>query len=426
MKKYYLLILSLLIFHFSFSQTSILFIGNSLTNGNSTNIDDPTTGNSIPHDFRSLAIAAGYDVHVEMYAPNGVYIYDDPNNSSNTGHCNRTITENLINSRQWDYVFVQDNVGSYMWGEDYLSANVGNSNVQLLNKIKANNPCTREIFYAAQGFYSGLPSDYWHSGDLDLSYDDNIQATIRSYGNSNYLNGALDEIVAPAGLAWNRYCNDGHSKDDLYYDTAHPTAKGSYLSAAVVFSVIFKIDPTNINWDNGFSDAEYLRQIAYETVFENSHFSETNLDTYTPDINQTENILSVAGNYSSYQWIEEPNQITGATSSTYEIENSGIYSVYVTNSNGCKLKSKALNFDYTTVSNTTLIENSKPLCFFENRKLRIENAENFNLYIYDILGQKISSSYITSNLKMLNFDFLTRGIYIIKLSNTLNPQTKDC
>ncbi len=134
-------------------EISVLFLGNSLTNGNSTNETDPTTGPSIAHHFIEMATSAGFNVHVEMYAPNGVYVYDDPNNSNNPGHVSRTTTENLINSRIWDYVYVQDNSGAYMWAEGYINSDVANANIELCNKIKNNNPSTREIFYADPGIY---------------------------------------------------------------------------------------------------------------------------------------------------------------------------------------------------------------------------------------------------------------------------------
>lgn len=407
-------------------EISILFIGNSLTNGNSTNIDNPTTGNSIAYNFRGLAMAAGFNVHVEMYAPNGVYIYDDPNNASNIGHCNRATTENLINSRQWDYVFVQDNVGSYMWSDGYLSADVGNSNVALHDKIIANNPCTKEIFYSAQGYYDGLPSAYWNSGGLNLTYDNNIEATIRSYRNSVYLNDVGGfEIVTPAGLAWNRYCNDGHSRDDLYYDTAHPTAKGAYLSGAVVFCSVFKMDPTNINWDNGFSDAEYLRQIAYETVMDNTIYTETNLDEFTPELSFNANEISVDNTYNAYQWYLTPEQISGATNQTYTISQTGLYFAEVTDVNGCKLRSKVTNYDYITEIGS--VTDSK-ISIFPNPALNNINLSgieiNSLISITDVNGQTVISEIANSNTRTINISNLSQGAYFVKIVNKNNVVIK--
>ena len=407
-------------------EISVLFIGNSLTNGNSTNIDDPTTGPSIAHQFLEMATAAGFNVHVEMYAPNGVYIYDDPNNASNIGHCNRITTENLINSRVWDYVFVQDNVGSYMWSEGYISSDVGNANVQLYNKIKASNPDTREIFYAAQGFYDGLPSQYWNQGGLNLTYDNNIQATIRSYKNSCYLNdNGMHEIVTPSGLAWNRYCNDGHSKDDLYYDTAHPTEKGTYLCGAVVFCTIFKINPANISYTDGFPDAAYLRQIAYETVMDATTFTETNLDTYTPAVQVNGNNLSTQNNYNSYQWYEGLSAISGEIQNQTTIDHTSYYSIQTTTTDGCSLFSKSMEY---TATPTNITDNIiiHEINIFPNPAqdyITIDNAAGYQLTIIDITGKTILTQMVTTDNKVFDITEFPIGIYQIFLKKANKQKT---
>lgn len=427
MRKAFILltsILSLSLFAQVNPEISVLFIGNSLTNGNSTNIDDPSTGNSMAYYFRELAEAAGYNVHVEMYAPNGKYIYDDPYNSSNIGHCNSSVTESYINSRDWDYVVVQDNVGSYMWAEGYINSDVGNSNIQLHDKIIANNPCTKEVFYAAQGYYNGLPSDYWHSGGLNLSYDDNIQATIRSYRNSLYLNDhGMHDIVTPVGLAWNRYCNDGHSKDDLYYDTAHPTAKASFLNGAVIFATIFKMDPSQVNYTGGYSDASYLKQIAWETVVDATYWSECNMPSITPDINVNDNVLSVTNTYNSYQWYEMPNQIQGANSQTYTINHDGVYFVEVTDNDGCKQRSKVDTYSYTTtsVNKISLSNNANIYPNPANNYFYVKTKTGESVSISDICGKNIMNIKANTNIIKVSTQNLNPGIYFV---NTLNKTTK--
>ncbi len=427
-KIFFLIILGMIVIS-TYAQNpeiSVLFIGNSLTNGNSTNIDDPSTGNSMAYYFRELSEAAGFNVHVEMYAPNGKYIYDDPNNSSNIGHCNSTITEARINSRQWDYIIVQDNPGSYMWSEGYLSGDVGNANVQLYNKIVANNACTHEIFYATQGYYDGLPSAYWNSGGLSLTSDDNIQSTIRSYRNALYLNNnGMQDLVAPIGLAWNRYCNDGHSRDDLYYDTAHPTYKASYLNAAVLFSEIFKMNPENVNYTGGFSDAQYLRQIAYETVMDNTIFAEINIDTYTPELSFNANEITVDDTYSTYQWYLTPNPISGANTQSYTIAQTGLYFAEVTDANGCKQRSKTSNYDYIT--GIYLLNDSK-ISVFPNPAQNIINltglAVNSIISITDVSGQAVISEIANSDTHTINISNLNQATYFVKIVNENNVTVK--
>ncbi len=406
-------------------EISVLFLGNSLTNGNSTNETDPTTGPSIAHHFIEMAESAGFDVHVEMYAPNGVYVYDDPYNSDNPGHVSRTTTENLINSRIWDYVYVQDNSGAYMWAEGYISSDVANANIELCNKIKNNNPTTREIFYAAPGFRDGLPSEYWHSGGLDLDYDDNIQATIREYKNAVYLNAnGMHEMVAPAGLAWNRYCLDGHSKYDLYADIGHPTLKGTYLSAAVVFFTIFKVRPENVTYDGGFSDANYLLQIAYETVMEDSVFTATRISVFTPQVTLNGNVLQTPDDYDTYQWYENATAITGAISNEYEIDHVSYYSVQVTDASGCSLFAKSAEYGPAITASEEYGANVEIYPVPVKEYLTVKSEGRGSIEVYDVAGNKVYEKDITEKTENINTSKWKSGVYFIRIKDKNRFLTK--
>ena len=407
-------------------EISVLFIGNSLTNGNSTNETNanlgdvyPTAdcGTSMAYEFIQISESMGFNVHVEMYAPNGKYIHDDPQNASNIGHCNSTVTESYINSRQWDYVVVQDNAGAYMWDEGSFSSFVPPAQKTLHDKIILNNPCTKEILYATQGYYDGMPSAYWSYFDPALTYDNNVQSGIRSYRNHLVINDYYPlHIVSPIGLAWNRYCNDGHSKNDLYYDTAHPTDKASYLNASVVFATIFKMDISGLSsiYTGGYSDAAYLNQIAYETVMDNTIFAETNLDAYTPEISFASNEISVDNSFSSYQWYLSPSQIEDATNQAYTITETGWYFAEVTGTDGCEMRSEILNFDYVTGINT--LGTNDGIQLFPNPARSIINIEgleyNSKIQLINMQGQIVKQLDSTSTI---NIDDLPNGNYNIRI-----------
>jgi len=415
---------------FSQDPINVLFIGNSLTNGNSTNETDATAGDtyptescgtSMPYEFIHISESAGFNVHVEMYAPNGKYVHDDPNNSSNIGHCNSSITESIINSRQWDYVVVQDNAGAYMWGEGYMASFVPTAQKTLHDKIIANNPCTREILYSTQGYIDGLPPDYWHYNGLDLSSDDNVDSGIRSYKNHKFINNYYPiGIVAPAGLAWNRYCTDGHSKYDLYYDTAHPKDKASYLNAAVIFATIFKMDPSGITYTGGYSDAAYLRQIAYETVMDNTIFSETRLDLFTPTISQTGNVLSVDNAFSSYQWWEEASAISGANSQNLTLDHTGLYSVVVEDASGCWDRSATYEYDFTTsvkeLTSSMLNVYPNPASYqvTVNKPIDVQQIQ-----IVDVTGKLIKQIFSDNKQVTIDVSDFNTGIYYVKAGSQI-------
>lgn len=395
----------------------ILFIGNSFTNGNSTVIDDVDAGtSSIPYKFKQLAETRGYNVDVEMYCPNGIYVYD----YNQTGHANNSTTESVINSKQWDYVYIQDNQGSYVWSDGYLNATVGNANIDLYDKIKANNPCSRVIFYAGHALKGGLPSDYWNQGGLNLSSDNTVDCNARVYANVCYLNetAGFNEIVAPIGLVWNRYINAGYSENDLFHsDQTHPSSYGTYLGAAVIYSIVFRESPEQINWDGGLNEqkASFIREIAWDVVTDATIFNETHLTDYTPQISQNGNILSVENSYSSYTWYNDINIIQGATYYNYEIPVSGAYSVVVTDDNACKHYSMKINA-YTTFYDFDI--DNREYSIFGNM-LTVKSAKYSSYKLYDISGSLIINGKIYKN-ETTTLTTPSSGIYFIKLSGSNN------
>src|SRR5690606_16621706 len=58
--------------------------------------------------------------------------------------------------------------------------------------------------------------------------------------------------------------------------------------------------------------------------------------------------LSVNGVYATYQWFSGTSPINGATSSSYTVSQSGVYSVYVTNQ-GCEGTSNTIQVNSTFV-----------------------------------------------------------------------------
>lgn len=85
--------------------------------------------------------------------------------------------------------------------------------------------------------------------------------------------GALaDGMVAPAGLAWSAVLEESPGFDLYEGDGSHPTARGTYLAALVIYSSIwgespagisYSPDPTLMPWE-----MEMLQETAWETVQE--------------------------------------------------------------------------------------------------------------------------------------------------------------
>ena len=147
------------------------------------------------------------------------------------------------------------------------------------------------------------------------------------------------------------------------------------------------------------------------------------------------NIVSVNLPGDTYQWYLNGNPIAGATSQSLTITQSGLYSIMVTNPDGCSVTSPQVNIDYTPVG-ITLIENSPELSLFPNPTSGILNVkvEGLNseaaitISIYNQLGQVVlnneqapqGSSYTTQ----LDVQKLASGIYLVQMQQGNNEIRK--
>ncbi len=386
------LFISLFKYSILFGQTKVLFLGNSFT-----------YTYDIPGIFQAMATAAGESVFVDERTQAGMAVADE----QIIGHINDALSQSKISSQQWDYIVVQDNQGNYVNSVGVIPANAGNANVTLYNQIKANYPCTRIIYFAGWGPEGGV-----FTGD-------NTQACInRIYGNMNYLNNNIgNEIVSPIGKAWNTSLSQMPGVDLYYSDNVHPSLEGSYLAAATLFVTIFKRDPSNINYTGGVNStvAANMRSIAYTTVTNPTIFTETNLSSYTPAISVNGNQLSVANTYSSYQWLQSGNAISGATSSSYTATSNGLYQVEVNNSNGCPMRSLEENITITGIDNFSTKANDIAL-YLKNKSLYINTNNTSRLLIYNVNGQILLDN-ILSGQSVVNLSGFSSGMYIVQVIN---------
>lgn len=225
---------------------SILFIGSSYFNLN-----------NLPNLFENLAINSGKDIYVEPYSRNGPYLYD---------HASSSATESKINEQDWDYIVLQG-VGRLMAYPDYFTDHpVYPALVTLQNKISANCESTKMIFCLPWAFEDGMT---WYQDWTD-TYED---MQIKIFENTLQYSDEIGFIIAPVGWAW--YTALQEKNYPLHYlhesDWNHPSLKGSYLMACVIFSTVFLESSVDIPYYGGLIEEEgsYFQIVASHTVFDN-------------------------------------------------------------------------------------------------------------------------------------------------------------
>ncbi len=214
---------------------TILFIGNSLT-----------FCNTMPAWFE----------HMCSQMDRQVYVYDGSiGETYMVHHIANTRTISLLQDLdfEWDAVILQDSSGL----EISPSSREQLREIFLIMKlyIRSANP--------RAGIFTFLDWPDVGSEDEAFTADRLIDGTIA-------LADSLNLMIAPVGAAWKRVRAERPGMKLIADDNVHPSKAGSYLQACVYLAAVFQEDPRLITWrPDGVSKltAEYLREVAAETVF---------------------------------------------------------------------------------------------------------------------------------------------------------------
>lgn len=292
----------------------ILFIGSSYFNNN-----------NLPALFKNLADSSGKKVYLDQRFPGGLYLADHANSSS---------TESKINEENWDYVVLQGVGRITAYPKIYTDHPVYPALVTLRDKISKNCKTTKMVFCLPWAYEDGMT---WLAGWTD-TYED---MQLKIYKNTLKYSDDVGFIIAPVGWAWNTVLKEKNYP--LHYlhlsDWNHPSLKGSYLMACVIFTTIFNESTTNVPYYGGLSveEANYFQAVASNTVLDS-------LDLWNiTSVNSEKNDLSVPRKFHLHQ--NYPNPFNPHTNIDFEIYQPTVINLYIYNLLGEKVR--------------TLISNSK-------------------------------------------------------------------
>ncbi|MCK4921778.1 MAG: T9SS type A sorting domain-containing protein [Bacteroidales bacterium] len=275
---------------------NILFIGSSYFNTD-----------CLPKLFNNLADSSNKEVYIDQYVISGLYLYD---------HAHSIIAEAKINEKDWDYVVLQG-VGSVTAYPEYYTAHpVFSALATLQNKISSNCKTTKLVFCLPWAFEDGMT---WMAGWTDLYYD----MQIKMYNNSLQYSNNLGLIIAPVGWAWYQVLEEKNYP--LHYlhsrDWNHPSIKGSFLMACVIYSTIFQESSIDIPYFGGLQNEEtdYFQEIASNIVL-----NDLNLWNIT---NTIIDLTELSVNNSFYLYQNYPNPVYSEAQINYETKKAGFLEI---------------------------------------------------------------------------------------------------
>jgi hypothetical protein len=410
MKTFNLFILSLafcLLSYSSYSQKDtlhVLFLGNSFTGVN-----------SLPTIFSQLATDAGEIVHVESNTPGGYTL---------NGHSQNMQSINMINSRKWDFVVLQEQsqIPSIIPARDTLMYPYA---IILDSLIHQNHYCTHTTFFMTWGH---------KNGNLGLPPGSDTYEQMQQRLRSGYMTIAdsLDAWVAPVGWTW-RYVRQQYPNITLYSsDDYHPAIAGTYLAACVFYATFYEKNPTGISYDAGLDPVTQnnLQQAAGMIVLDSLTLWNHGIRQVNPKANfsyfvygDTVSFYSASSMSDSVFW-----DFGDGTNSTIEhpkhaYAQPGTYTVTLRAKNQC---GEDTSMQKITILNTGFqVNNTENIHIYPNPSTNEVNLilpNNYqveSLLLSDLNGRQLkANSAIRQGRIQLDVSNFSSGIYILTLQNS--------
>lgn len=333
-----------------FSQSkSALFIGNSYT-----------YGNGLPEMLQQITISMGDELEVESNAQGGATLQ---------WHSTSSVSLNLISSRDWDFVILQEQSQRPSFPPAQVAVEVYPFAEILVDSIYSNNVCTKPVFFMTWGYRNGDVNNCQHYPPL-CTYEGQQWRLRQSYVEMAEAHNAW---VAPCGMAFKKV-RDNHPEIDLYQaDNSHPSLFGSYLAACTFYSSLFHKPAFGAYFPTGISEnqANILQNAAWTVV--NDSIEVWNIDTtklyvgYEAMLLQ-KNISIEFVNYSfnadSCFWdfgdgnslMHYPDDYGFFENIEYSYENEGVYNVCLTAYRFCDYKKMCAehNFNFSQISHINI------------------------------------------------------------------------
>jgi hypothetical protein len=336
----------------------------------------------------------------------------------------------------------------------------------------SNNSTTQQITVTASGTFTAIFTD---NNNCKSPASNAIQVTVFNtppapsvvaLGNTTLCAGDSVELEASqaSGIKWsnnattssifvsaagsysatytdNNSCESAVSNAISIFVNPLPSAPSISTTGALTFcdgdSVVLTASPTSgINWSSGQNTGSITVKTAgafSATYTDNNNctsFSSSSLTVSVnplpamPSINKVGETLECSENASSYQWFLDGSVIPNQTNKTITPAANGLYSVEITDNNGCKNISDTYN--YTSV-NLNEITQENDISIFPNPnsgsfyvKLPLSENKQYSIQLYSIDGKMVYNKNIdllqsNDNLMEIKLDNVASGLYNLSI-----------
>ncbi|MFT7452904.1 MAG: hypothetical protein ACI9VN_003640, partial [Patescibacteria group bacterium] len=269
------------------------------------------------------------------------------------------------------------------------------------------------------------------SGGWTNAQDDDVQGGISSFGED--FNGELYCCRHSTGQVYNINANVCAGLATIIEVTSQPCDGQGNGSATVTTTGGTPPYSTSSGLDlDDIAPGDYNITITDALGCENNEsFTINTLPIPSPTFTVNGSELTVLATYTTYQWLLNGTEITGATSSVFTASENGDYSVFVTGSNGCSNTSAEMTVTLTDVGYIEALENFMitPSPFEKNISItiKLQQATDFEISILNNNGKRVffkqmngAEQYVES----LDLKSLSSGIYFVELKTETGSVVK--
>lgn len=409
MKHFYLYLVFLLTTLLSYGQVhkKVYFLGNSYT-----------YYNDLPRLIQKTAQSMGDVFDYEQTTAGGASLQDHMHNDRVT---------QIINSKPWDYVILQDQSQRPALDDNYTFPYAAVLN----DRIKNSSPCAKTLFYMTWGYKEG-DKDNCNRGLTHMcTYETMDDRVYDAYMRLAIANKAH---VSPVGSVW-RKIRQLYPTYELYNpDKSHPSLLGSMVAAYTFYTVIYKKDPTTITFNTGLTteQARNIKRLVKELVYDNLeqwfvgvHYTNTATFKFETTNAPTVTFTNTTVSFEQVHWDFGDGKTSTETNPVHVYEQTGVFTVTLTVT--------SCNETYTQ-KDTVTIETLSTLQFGDSTfaiypnptqdYLRIQTELEATFQVYDVTGKKLDSVITSQNgFYQLDVRHLAKGTYLLQIK-TLNGQEK--
>jgi PKD repeat protein len=337
-------------------------------------------------------------------------------------HTNDPITFAKINQSNWDFVVLQGQSQEPSFPTQQVNTSTLPYAIQLADSVYDNNACSQVMYFMTWGRQNGDPQ--WDSINTFDKMNKRLRdAYLRIADSSN-------ASIAAVGSAW-KFVRDNHPSINLYSgDGSHPSLAGTYLSACVFYSSLFRKSTVGATYVAGLdaNTASILQEVASFSVMDSLNLwnlvSPDSLTTATYTFNVTDNSVAFVPDFNlvnTWSWDFGDGNFSQDQQPVHVYNTPGIYTVSLTASGPC---GTTTHEESITISASELDEFEVYPLFAqldENSFRLISKSGPVNMKIYNALGA-LEFEGIQNNADILSFS--ESGMYFLFYSSDNNSRVK--